>query len=118
MIHINSYKNNVIAIVQPDFNNLFKLARSLGIEQNLEDLCENKKLVNLVLRDLIQYGKENGLSSKEIPILIILCPEKWTTSNGLLSASLKTIRSKIYIQYEDRIRTLYSENWEKFQQNF
>ena len=54
------------------------------------------KIKKIILDELIKYGKSNGLLSKEVPYVLKLCPEAWTSSNGLLTASLKTRKVQIY----------------------
>lgn len=84
---------------------------------DLTKLCEDSSIRDAVLKELIRYGKANGLRSKEVPYVIKLCPESWTANNGLLTASMKTRRTQIYAYYKDSVDRMYKELETKFSSN-
>lgn len=114
-IHCNSYYNHLIAILQPNLDNLLKLARSINkSEDDLESLCENKLIKDAILKELMIFGKSNGLISKEVPVLIKISPILWTPKNNLLTASFKVNRTKIYAHFKQSIDLMYKELDKKF----
>ena len=118
VLHGNSYHNHLIALVQPNKENLLKLAEQL--DKNTDDvakLCEDDRIKKEVTDELIKYGKSNGLLSKEVPYVIKLCSDTWTPQNGLLTATLKTRRAPIYKFYESAVSGCYKELESKFSVN-
>lgn len=59
-----------------------KLASQNGVEgSSLEELCANKKLHGVVLKELQSAGKAGGLAGIEIIEGVVLADEEWTTAN-------------------------------------
>lgn len=114
----DSYHNHLVALVQPNRENLLKLADQLGKStDDFAKLCEDARIKKEVTDELIKYGKRNGLLSKEVPYVIKLCPEAWNPQNGLLTATLKTRRAPIYQFYESAVKECYKELESKFSVN-
>jgi len=115
VLHGNSFHNHLVALVQPSKANILKLAESMDIEEDdFNKLCEDPSIKNAVLEGLKKYGKDNSLMGKEVPYVLHLCPDTWTPSNGLLTASLKTRRAQIYAFYKDAVEKMYKELESKF----
>lgn len=118
MLHGNSYHNHLIALVQPNKENLCKLAESMDKDaDDFSKLCEDSKIRTELTDELIKYGKRNGLTSKEVPYVIKLCDQPWTPANGLLTASFKARRAQIYQFYKQSIDEMYKELESKFSNN-
>lgn len=97
-----------VALVQANVAEIVKLANSHGIPtSNIEQLCKNPTIEELVLESLVKVGKAGKLGSNEILCAIVLIagtgPEKgkatvdspWTPENECLTASNKLNRSGI-----------------------
>ncbi|CAL4114695.1 unnamed protein product, partial [Meganyctiphanes norvegica] len=106
-IYGDSTQNFVVALVSPDANNLKELARSLELDDsNLEKLCMNPKIKDVVLKDLQNIGKKAKLQKFEIPGAVHLGPEQWLPDTGLVTALFKLKRKAIQIHYQDAINKM------------
>lgn len=75
-------QNKPIAIVVPAEPALKQLANDNGVSGNgLEDLCSDKKVNDLVLKEMQAAGKKGGLSGFEIIEGVVLADEAWTPEN-------------------------------------
>lgn len=75
-------KNKPIAIVVPAEPALKELANKNGVSgTGLEDLCHNKKVNDLVLKEMQNAGKAGGLAGFEIIEGVVLADEEWTPQN-------------------------------------
>lgn len=75
-------KNKPIAIIVPAESALKKLAHQNGIEGNgIEELAHDKKLNEIVLKEMQQTGRGGGLAGIEIIEGIVLADEEWTPQN-------------------------------------
>lgn len=71
-----------IAIIVPLEPALKKLAEANGIPgDSLEELVHNKKLQNVVLKELQTAGRQGGLSGIEIIDGVVVVDEEWTPQN-------------------------------------
>lgn len=101
-------KNKPIAIVVPTEPALKALASENGIEgHGLEDLCQHKKLNEIVLKDMQASGKKGGLSGIEIIEGVVLADEEWTPQNGLVTSAQKLNRKGILEKYKKEVDTAY-----------
>ena len=68
----------------PDETKLKLLASELLINQDLshEELCQDPKVVNEVLKQLTSHGLSMGCEKFEVPKAITLIPELWTPDSG------------------------------------
>lgn len=95
-MHCDSFYNYLTTILQPNKENLIKLAKSIGKEfDDLNELCNDNEVKKLILTELQKYGKSNGLTSKELPYAIKLCPEEWTGIYNFLNNKL--LNNKIHL---------------------
>lgn len=81
--------------------------RSLpGIESTapLADLCHDKGVQALVLKECNVVGKRNGFKPMEILEAVIVTSEEWTPESGLVTAAQKVQRSKIAKHFEQEIK--------------
>jgi long-chain acyl-CoA synthetase len=75
-------KSKPIAIIVPVEPALQKLAAAHGIKGgSLETLVHDKKLNEIVLKELQKAGREGGLSGIEIIDGVVLSEEEWTAHN-------------------------------------
>lgn len=102
-----------IAIIIPHEANLrYVLAqRSLpGVESTapLADLCRDKAVQGLVLKECNVVGKKNEFKPMELLEGVILTAEEWTPENGLVTAAQKVQRTKIAKHFEEEIKVCVS----------
>lgn len=104
-------KNKPIAIVVPNEPALKALAAENGIDgHGLEDLCHDKKLNGIVLREMQAAGKKGGLNGIELIEGVVLADEEWTPHNGLVTSAQKLNRKGILAKYEKEVAHAYGAN--------
>lgn len=75
-------KTKPVAIIVPAEPALKKLAAANGIEgHGLEDLVHNKKLQEIVTREVQTVGRKCGLAGIEIVEGVVMDEEEWTPQN-------------------------------------
>ncbi|KAG2145667.1 hypothetical protein BD769DRAFT_1625292 [Suillus cothurnatus] len=104
--------NNPIGIIIPHEVNL---RHALEAKSNLadasiqlSDLCANKVVQDLVLKECNAIGKKNGFRAMEILEAVVLTAEEWTPENGLVTAAQKVQRSKVAKKFEKEIKAAYA----------
>ncbi|KZT57572.1 long-chain-fatty-acid-CoA-ligase [Calocera cornea HHB12733] len=101
-IYADPAASKPMAIVHPHESNL---RHAVGNTQvSLPELCEDQKIIDLVLKDLNAVGKKAGLKGMETLQALVLTPDEWTPENGLVTAAQKLQRRKISERYMDEIR--------------
>ncbi len=87
------------------------LAKQYGLQNySFDQLCKNNKIQNCVSIAIKAYGKQNGLSKREIPAKIKLCSEQWTPDNGLLTTALKLKRVINLNNYKREAMEIFSDD--------
>ncbi|KAK4499097.1 hypothetical protein PRZ48_009609 [Zasmidium cellare] len=103
-------QNKPIAIVVPAEPALKQLANDNGVSGNgLEDLCSDKKVNDLVLKEMQAAGKKGGLSGFEIIEGVVLADEAWTPENGLVTSAQKLNRKGLTEKYKKDIDAAYGK---------
>jgi long-chain acyl-CoA synthetase len=64
-IYGDSYKSSLIGIIVPEQTVLYEWAKENNQECNMDTLCKNKDLKQLILKELTQLGKQGGLKGFE-----------------------------------------------------
>ncbi|CAF0980277.1 unnamed protein product [Adineta steineri] len=105
-----STESTVIGIVIPDEEYIRKNYQSATSETTFADLCNDSKLKEIILSDLVQLGKKQKLKYYEIPSNIYLHHEPFSQKNGLLTITFKTRRINARKQFQSIIKSLYEEN--------
>lgn len=105
------FKDSLIALVQPNENELRSLAKRLGLGEDIswENLCSNATLAKAVQEELAIFARTSsggGLIGREIPAGVFLCKDNWIAT-GMITAALKIRRKAIYDRYVDEIKSCY-----------
>ncbi|KAG6855666.1 hypothetical protein C0995_005960, partial [Termitomyces sp. Mi166 len=66
------------------------------------DLCEDKRVKELLLKEINSTGKKNGFKLQELLQAMILTPDEWTLESRLVMAAQKIQRSKITKKFETK----------------
>jgi long-chain acyl-CoA synthetase len=123
-------KAKPIAIVVPVEATLQKLAAENGVNgSSIEELAHNKKVNDIVLKEMQKTGRSMGLSGIELIEGVVLAEEEWTPQNvslflrsdivtmatnicsqGFLSPAQKLQRKKILEHYKKEIDTAYGSS--------
>lgn len=84
-------------------------AKSVAVESttHLSDLCANKAVQDLVLKECNAIGKKNGFKPMEILEAVILTADEWTPESGLVTAAQKVQRSKVAKKFEKEIKVRF-----------
>ncbi|KAK2820668.1 hypothetical protein Q5P01_023627 [Channa striata] len=107
-VHGDSLQSSLVAIVVPDPEVLPGLAKSMGCQGSIEELCKNKEIKKAILSDMTKLGKEAGLKSFEQVKDVYLHPELFTIENGLLTPTLKAKRAELKDLFQPQIDKLYA----------
>ncbi|XP_040032914.2 long-chain-fatty-acid--CoA ligase 5 [Gasterosteus aculeatus] len=108
-VHGDSLQSCLIAIVVPDPEVLPGLAKNIGCQGSIEELCKNEEIKKAILSDMTKLGKEAGLKSFEQVKDLYLHPEQFTIENGLLTPTLKAKRAELTALFQPQITTLYAK---------
>ena len=72
----------------------------------LAELCRNRAVADLVLKECNAVGKKNGFKTMELLQAVVLTPDEWTPESGLVTAAQKIQRSKIGKAFEKEIKEI------------
>ncbi|XP_015243271.1 PREDICTED: long-chain-fatty-acid--CoA ligase 5 [Cyprinodon variegatus] len=107
-VHGDSLQSCLIAIVVPDADTMPGIAKSLGIQGSIEELCKNTDIKKAIIADMTKLGREAGLKSFEQVKDVHLHPELFTIENGLLTPTLKAKRLELKALFQPQIDKLYA----------
>lgn len=107
-VHANSSQNSCIALVVPSQKNLQELARKVGVNKEFEELCEDEKIQEEVLKELADTGRKAKLEKFEVPAKLKLCKETWTPDEGLVTDAYKLKRKNIEERFKPSLQRMYS----------
>lgn len=105
----NSLKNNVVGIIVPDPEVMPGWAEKEGISPDMTELCKNKKVKEMIFKDIVRIGKEAGLKTFEQVANITLYPELFSLENNLLTPTFKNKRPVLRKKFQSVIDDLYAE---------
>ncbi|XP_077537429.1 long-chain-fatty-acid--CoA ligase 4-like [Haemaphysalis longicornis] len=108
-VYGSSLHTYLVAFVAPNFEQLQRLARSLGKKQctTLKELCEDEDVTAAASKSVIECARENGLQKTEVPFKIRFCAEEWLPESGLVTPTLKIRRKPMEVFYQHDIEALY-----------
>ncbi|XP_037547160.1 long-chain-fatty-acid--CoA ligase 5 [Nematolebias whitei] len=107
-VHGDSLQSCLVAVVVPDADVLPGLAKSLGVQGSMEELCKNTEIKKAIVSDMTKLGREAGLKSFEQVKVVHLHPELFTIENGLLTPTLKAKRAELKSLFQLHIDQLYA----------
>ncbi|KAI5292874.1 long-chain fatty acid-CoA ligase [Ascosphaera acerosa] len=109
-VYADGDREKPIALVVPNGSTLEKLAADNGIQtESIDELLGNRKLKNIVLREMQAVGRKYGLAGIEIIHSIVLVDEEWTPENGLTTAAGKLQRRALAQKYSRQIEEAYQD---------
>nr|XP_029731299.1 long-chain-fatty-acid--CoA ligase 1-like isoform X1 [Aedes albopictus]XP_029731300.1 long-chain-fatty-acid--CoA ligase 1-like isoform X1 [Aedes albopictus] len=106
-VHGESLKSCVVAIVVPDVEVIKHWAVENNIPGTLSVLCSNPDVKQLILNDMLAWGKEYGLKSFEQVKDIYLHPDPFSVQNGLLTPTFKSRRPQIKNYFAPQLEDMY-----------
>ncbi|XP_077284465.1 long-chain-fatty-acid--CoA ligase 6 isoform X2 [Arctopsyche grandis] len=106
-VYGESLKSCIVAIVVPDVDVVKCWALENKIPGTLSVLCNNPEVKQLILQDMVAWGKEAGLSSFEQIKDIYLHPDPFSVQNGLLTPTFKSKRPQIKSYFKPQLEDMY-----------
>ena len=96
------------ALIQPNFDQarLWLKESNLSYENSLSGICENKKLIDQINREIKAYDKNFG--SWECIKEIKLTPDIWSVEGGHLTPTMKVKRKVVISKYQSLINEIYN----------
>lgn len=76
-------------------------------EVDIETLCKDRKVHELVLKECNALGKKAGFKGMEMLCEVVLTHEEWTPENGLVTAAQKVQRKKVAERYAKEIKVRF-----------
>ncbi|XP_015673745.1 long-chain-fatty-acid--CoA ligase 6 isoform X1 [Protobothrops mucrosquamatus] len=107
-VHGDSLQAFLVGIVVPDAEVMPGWATKRGFDGTFTELCNNTKLKDAIMEDMVQLGKESGLYSFEQVKAVYIHSEMFSVQNGLLTPTLKARRSELREYFKKQIEDLYS----------
>jgi long-chain acyl-CoA synthetase len=109
-IHGKSTESYVVVLGVTDINVLKNLSMQLNIKYDAEEeLIENENIKEFILREMNTLITKEGLCGFEHPRKIKLSLEQFTIESGMLTATMKNVRSVIKKRWEEELNQLYSD---------
>ncbi|VDB92208.1 unnamed protein product [Peniophora sp. CBMAI 1063] len=105
-VHATQEAKQPMAIIVPNEHHLRALP-GLPPNQSLAALCHDKKVRELVLKELNAAGKKTGFKQMELLQAVVLTPDEWTPESGLVTAAQKVQRKKVADHFEAEIKEVY-----------
>ena len=97
----------VSALVIPDYSALKELARQMGMETDVKQLCRNSQIVRFYMERINTLQQE--FAHYEQVKRITLLPEPFSLEKGELTNTLKIKRPVIAKNYASEIEAMYEE---------
>ncbi|KAH9400419.1 hypothetical protein TYRP_001984, partial [Tyrophagus putrescentiae] len=108
-VYGESLKSTLVGIVVPDQVVLEIWCRNNNINGTFSEMCRNKDVKKMLLKELHCLGQRDGLKSFEQVKDIHIDAELFTVENGLLTPTMKSRREEIYKHFKRQIDQLYSK---------
>eukprot|EP00731_Ephydatia_muelleri_P024784 Em0016g1055a len=106
-IYGDSLKSCCIGVVAPNEEHLATWAKENGRNESFRELCADHGVKEMILKEMTEFGKRNGLSSLEQVKGIVLFPEGFTVENELLTPTFKMKRPELKKRFMEDIAKLY-----------
>ncbi|XP_076439689.1 long-chain-fatty-acid--CoA ligase 5-like [Babylonia areolata] len=109
-VDADSLKPCLMAVVVPDEEVMKDLAQSMGLPTDLAGFCQSEKAREIILKDMLEIGKNNQLKGFEQTKDIHLQPEPFSVENGLLTPTMKNKRPALRKRFKATIDDLYRKH--------
>ena len=99
-----------MAVVIPHAEHLrqtLKDAQGVDASKSLNELCHDKTVVALFLKELNAIGKKNGFKPMELLQAVVLTGDEWTPETGLVTAEQKVQRKRVAEAFAVEIKAVY-----------
>ena len=107
-VYGKSTENYIVALIILDPAYASKIASSLKIQFNdPSELLTNQTLIGFLMKEIEQTCKNAKLAGFEIPKKILLSYDQFTIDNGMLTVTMKAMRTNIRKNWESKVSLLY-----------
>lgn len=106
-IYGNSFESCLIAVANPNKQAVEHYAESRNISGDFESLCENPKIKEYILGELVRIGKEKKLKGFEFVKAVHLDPVPFDMERDLLTPTFKKKRPQMLKYYQNIIDNMY-----------
>ncbi|VDI35881.1 Hypothetical predicted protein, partial [Mytilus galloprovincialis] len=106
----DSLKPFLLGIIVPDAETIMKVAKDNGVSEDMESVCQSKKIKDIILKDIIAVGKSLGLKSFEQVRDIHLHHELFSVENNLLTSTFKNKRPQLRQFFNRKVQDLYAKH--------
>ena len=111
----DSHYSYAIALIYPELKECVEFLKSIKNELEnkdpndlkVEDICNNKNLINEIIKDCDEIGRKFDLKGFELPKKILIIKEPFTLENNLLTPTLKLKGKEIKNKYNEEIKNMY-----------
>ncbi|ORX78269.1 acetyl-CoA synthetase-like protein [Basidiobolus meristosporus CBS 931.73] len=109
-VYGNSLQAYLVAIIIPNPELIQEIAREKQLENvPVEQLCQSKEIQAHYLKQLRDYGAQQGLKGFENIRNLRISTQPFTVENNLLTPTFKLKRNEVRQKYESEIECMYSE---------
>ncbi|XP_049876508.1 long-chain-fatty-acid--CoA ligase 1-like isoform X2 [Pectinophora gossypiella] len=106
-VYGESLKSCLIAVVVPVKDVITSWAADHGIQGSIKELCQHKRVKEVIMESMQQCGKAAGLKHFEQVKDIHLHYEPFTSTNGLLTPTMKSKRPETKNFFRKQLQDMY-----------
>lgn len=107
-VYGDSLKSSLVGVIVPEEEKIMEWAKGKNLEANMDSLCKNTELKELILKDANDLGKKEGLKGFEQIRKVHLHNKLFTLEEGLLTPTMKAKRNELKQYFIDEITEMYT----------
>ncbi|KAK1937574.1 putative long-chain acyl-CoA synthetase [Babesia divergens] len=108
-VHGESQRNHIVGIVVVNVDAVTGWAARNGMpDAPISTLLNERGLIADIQTSFLDIAEKEGLNSLEKLRVFMLIDEPFSTDNGLLTPTFKSVRKKIRTRYEEEINAMYA----------
>ncbi|CAN6340499.1 unnamed protein product [Urochloa humidicola] len=108
-VYGDSFRSNLVAVVNPHEENTMKWAESNGYKGSFSEICKLEGLKEHILKELAAVAQKNKLRGFEYIKGIVLDPIPFDIERDLVTATMKKRRNNMLKYYQPEIDTVYKK---------
>ncbi|AFZ78986.1 long-chain acyl-CoA synthetase, putative [Theileria equi strain WA] len=116
-VHGESTECHIVGIVVVASEEVQKWASQKGLNKPVSDLLHDTELINAVRKQFDEIANAQNFNSLERLKIFKLVDQLFSTENGLLTPTFKSVRFKIKAYYESEIKEMYNSTREQLQES-
>jgi len=108
-VYGDSFRSNLVAVVNPHEENTMKWAESNGYKGSFSEICKLEGLKEYILKELAAVAQKNKLRGFEYIKGIVLDHIPFDIERDLVTATMKKRRNNMLKYYQSEIDTVYKK---------